>query len=389
MASTNAGSSLSQGFQAAQAPGPQSTNGIFTYPFPTSHFQAPPTWQHSMQGAQAFPQQQGAPHRARHLSLDTTQQGFHVDGQASLSQQEIRSAAPDLQTRPANVRFGSDNNFSDNGYQAPTNYKVQMQDRSSDLLGIPFAAQAASPTSTTTPNRVPNGSAGQRHGFSAVSHANDLGGLPTPTSAHQGGSSWARQASDTTTRDDLQDQHPRKRRKGRAEDDDEETSNPTNGKVRKAKNENPDDDLVPASTNSKKRRKSTQARQGASSPQSPASSAGGDDEDEPASSKKKEKKPRQNLSDVQKRQNHIMSEKKRRELIKTGYADLNELVPALVGGRTGLSRSESLFECQTYLEGLIDGSKLVMQALGVTEEDLAIPTNFGQDNSLVEAGYAG
>ncbi|KAF1826257.1 uncharacterized protein K489DRAFT_303288, partial [Dissoconium aciculare CBS 342.82] len=58
--------------------------------------------------------------------------------------------------------------------------------------------------------------------------------------------------------------------------------------------------------------------------------------------RKDKKQPRQNLSDKQKRENHIMSEKKRRQLIKTGYADLNKLVPALAGGKNGMSRSESL-----------------------------------------------
>ncbi|EMF17772.1 uncharacterized protein SEPMUDRAFT_23294, partial [Sphaerulina musiva SO2202] len=55
------------------------------------------------------------------------------------------------------------------------------------------------------------------------------------------------------------------------------------------------------------------------------------------SSRKKE-----NLTDDQKRANHIISEKKRREIINQGYRDLNELTPALAMGKSGLSRSECL-----------------------------------------------
>ena len=51
---------------------------------------------------------------------------------------------------------------------------------------------------------------------------------------------------------------------------------------------------------------------------------------------------RQNLSETEKRQNHIKSEKQRRDLIKAQYEVLDELVPGLKGGKSGLSRADVL-----------------------------------------------
>ncbi|KAF2723974.1 hypothetical protein K431DRAFT_194513, partial [Polychaeton citri CBS 116435] len=51
---------------------------------------------------------------------------------------------------------------------------------------------------------------------------------------------------------------------------------------------------------------------------------------------------RQNLTEDQKRANHIQSEQKRRNIIKQGYDDLNGLVPSLAGGKSGFSKSEIL-----------------------------------------------
>ncbi|ORY63989.1 uncharacterized protein BCR38DRAFT_301822, partial [Pseudomassariella vexata] len=52
------------------------------------------------------------------------------------------------------------------------------------------------------------------------------------------------------------------------------------------------------------------------------------------------KPPRENLSDEQKRQNHILSEQKRRTLIKEGFEDLQEIIPNLKNG--GYSKSAML-----------------------------------------------
>lgn len=63
---------------------------------------------------------------------------------------------------------------------------------------------------------------------------------------------------------------------------------------------------------------------------------------------------RKNLTEEQKRENHIKSEQKRRNIIKEGYRELNELVPNLKQG--GFSKSAVLTETVRELEGLQAGN---------------------------------
>lgn len=64
-----------------------------------------------------------------------------------------------------------------------------------------------------------------------------------------------------------------------------------------------------------------------------------------------QKLQRENLSEEQKRSNHILSEQKRRNLIKRGFDDLHDLVPEIRNG--GLSKSSVLMEAANFLEKLI------------------------------------
>lgn len=77
------------------------------------------------------------------------------------------------------------------------------------------------------------------------------------------------------------------------------------------------------------------------------------------------KPSRENLTEDQKRENHIKSEQKRRTLIKEGFDDLNELVPALKGG--GFSKSAVLIMAADWLEDLIKGNKLLRARLDELE----------------------
>jgi hypothetical protein len=75
------------------------------------------------------------------------------------------------------------------------------------------------------------------------------------------------------------------------------------------------------------------------------------------SSKKKrasaaQKLQRENLTEEQKRSNHILSEQKRRNLIKRGFDDLHDLVPEIRNG--GLSKSSVLTEAANFLEKIIE-----------------------------------
>ncbi|KJR83916.1 uncharacterized protein SPSK_00251 [Sporothrix schenckii 1099-18] len=67
------------------------------------------------------------------------------------------------------------------------------------------------------------------------------------------------------------------------------------------------------------------------------------------------KPPRENLTEEQKRENHIKSEQKRRTLIKTGFEDLCILVPGLQGGN--LSKSLVLTTAAGWLSDLLEGNK--------------------------------
>ena len=64
---------------------------------------------------------------------------------------------------------------------------------------------------------------------------------------------------------------------------------------------------------------------------------------------------RDNLTDAQKRSNHILSEQKRRNLIKQGFEELGDLVPELRPG--GFSKSAMLTQAALWLEGLIRGNE--------------------------------
>ncbi|KAI0131259.1 hypothetical protein F4814DRAFT_162308 [Daldinia grandis] len=67
------------------------------------------------------------------------------------------------------------------------------------------------------------------------------------------------------------------------------------------------------------------------------------------------KAARENLTDAQKRENHIKSEQKRRGAIKEGFDDLCEIVPNLRGG--GYSKSTMLSIAGEWLEALLRGNE--------------------------------
>jgi hypothetical protein len=130
---------------------------------------------------------------------------------------------------------------------------------------------------------------------------------------------------------------PRKRRKSsKFHEDDEEDESPggsagKQGKKRKSAKANDS----PASDQNHKRRKSG------------AGSAA--------------KATRENLTEDQKRENHIKSEQKRRTLIREGFEDLGELVPGLRGG--GFSKSAVLSMSAEWLEDLMQGNEELRQRL--------------------------
>jgi hypothetical protein len=71
--------------------------------------------------------------------------------------------------------------------------------------------------------------------------------------------------------------------------------------------------------------------------------------------------PRTNLSEDQKRNNHIASEQKRRNVIKEGYEMLNTLVPGLNVG--GYSKSIALNLTADWIQGLVTGNEKLREAV--------------------------
>ena len=75
---------------------------------------------------------------------------------------------------------------------------------------------------------------------------------------------------------------------------------------------------------------------------------------------------RDNLTDEQKRSNHIFSEQKRRNLIKQGFEDLCEMIPTLHDG--GFSKSAMLTQAVDWLQDLLQGNerlRLQLKDMGV------------------------
>lgn len=73
------------------------------------------------------------------------------------------------------------------------------------------------------------------------------------------------------------------------------------------------------------------------------------------------KATRENLTEEQKRTNHILSEQKRRNLIRQGFEDLCILVPGLRGG--GFSKSAMLTGAADWLEDLLRGNEILQTQL--------------------------
>ena len=148
--------------------------------------------------------------------------------------------------------------------------------------------------------------------------------------------------------EDETDVPPRKRRKSKAKDDAED-----------------DDDEQSASTSSgaKSAAKRRKSKPDGASLSPPASSDGATTGGKRRKSAgvSAPKQPRENLSDAQKRSNHIKSEQKRRTVIKEGFDDLCELVPGLGGG--GFSKSTMLTMSAEWLEEVLHGNQVLQKQL--------------------------
>lgn len=149
--------------------------------------------------------------------------------------------------------------------------------------------------------------------------------------------SLANQRIKSVQGDDGPDSRPVKRRKSNFQAELDADESPVSAKsVRKQKPPKQDGSISPTSKSNLKRHKSST----------------GNTTTKPA---------RENLTEEQKRENHIRSEQKRRTLIREGFEDLNNLVPGLRGG--GFSKSAVLIMSADWLEGLLRGNEVLRQRL--------------------------
>lgn len=197
------------------------------------------------------------------------------------------------------LHWGSDISFMDQGYVRPAD-QPDEETRTRDLLNHLdcFEPQnSAANTRAPSPSRM-NGPHGQRASFASVD-----------TDYSSQSRKRQRTAKDS---DPFSDEEDMGYRKSRA---------PSNAKARRA------------STDTSRKARVT-----------------------PAS-----KTARENLTEEQKRTNHILSEQKRRNLIRQGFDDLCTLVPGLRGG--GFSKSAMLTQAADWLEDMMRGNEILESQL--------------------------
>lgn len=299
--------------------------------------------------------------------------------------------------RPPLMTYGSDPNFSTQGYLPPQGYAQIQREKSANLNNVPMAGEAAASARshvqyTTSGNHgqqrqrhsLPNNSS--PHLYTGISSPGIYGGLPTLTSPanprQSAGLGYGNMAVPTIENGDghasaYNRPNSRARLQSRADDDEDDYSpqgkTKTAGLKRKLKTEDVSDDeedehvITPAKNKpTPKRRKSSAAQ--------PASDDDDSEEDDfsddtrPANSRRKSKgrkstSNRENLTAEEKRQNHIKSEKQRRDLIKLQYDRLDAMVPGLKGGKSGLSRADIMNEISDYITSTMAGNDEIEQRL--------------------------
>jgi hypothetical protein len=350
-----------------------------------SHAQYPP---HNLMQQATQP---GSYAHTRHSSLPMSNNGTHMfhnpAEQWQMAHTTIGQDQNQSQRRPPLYQYGSDQNFSQQGYQA-FNYS-DLEDKHNNLLSVPLASIARDQPAPT----------GQQHRYSVPN--NNLQQLSSAALAHQhaalqpANSTFQRSANPLQSvhlmADSDQLQQSRKRRRSQVDDEStipygqaQNNAQKNFKQARRApaalKQEVPSEQrnaeyVTPPGSSNKfaSARPGTASATASASPSTPVASTFR----APSSAKKRRsdpKQPRNNLSDTQKRNNHIASEQKRRDAMKTNYEELNTYVPMLSQGNQGISRSEILQHSGDWLALLTLGNTSIMAAYGVTFDDIADDT---------------
>jgi hypothetical protein len=213
------------------------------------------------------------------------------------------------------LRWGSDAGFVDQGYRRP----AEMENTDEVTKNLLENMKCLEPQTSTTNTRAPTPTR-----FEAPNNREWNNGNGAHTS---------QSSSETTNHDDDGSSRPRKRSKIKMQEEEDSDDNSTPSRMKKMKGASGGKARRGSSENASKRLKAQQASKAA----------------------------RENLSEEQKRTNHILSEQKRRNLIKQGFDELCALVPELRGG--GFSKSAMLIQAADYLEEVLDGNNVLRQQL--------------------------
>lgn len=241
--------------------------------------------------------------------------GFHTSQMLFDTHEPV--PAEQRSAKPRALHWGSDISFMDQGYIAPPD-QPGVEEQTKDLLDNLQCLEPQTSTANTrapSPERTASGRDGSRR-------ASGNGVLPGETrSGYQG-----------MMEEDLQ---PKKKQKTIIKEEDEDSDEEdTSMTTRPRKSRGPGS--IKARRGSTDVFRKVKAQQGA-------------------------KQAKENLSEEQKRNNHILSEQKRRNLIRQGFDDLCALVPGLRGG--GFSKSAMLTQAADWLEDMIHGNDILSRQL--------------------------
>ncbi|KAE8147138.1 hypothetical protein BDV25DRAFT_160990 [Aspergillus avenaceus] len=232
---------------------------------------------------------------------------------------DVRDPISPEQQATAKVRplhWGSDVSFMDQGYVAPPD-QPNVEEQTHELLRHLESLEpqhSAANTRAPSPERIPEGPGAPWAGSIATRPLNDLR---------------------RDYRGSIEDlSQPKKRQKTLVKEEDGEDSDGGISQARSRRSK--------STSYGKGRRMSTETIRKSKLQQG-------------------SKPARENLTEEQKRSNHILSEQKRRNLIRQGFDDLCTLVPGLKGG--GFSKSAMLTQAADWLEEILRGNEILKAQL--------------------------
>ncbi|KAL4876096.1 hypothetical protein BJY04DRAFT_200603 [Aspergillus karnatakaensis] len=237
--------------------------------------------------------------------------GFHTQ-KMLFDVHEPISPEQQLSTKVRPLHWGSDSSFMSQGYVAPPDQPDEEQ-RTKELmekLECLEPQSSAANTRAPTPDRIASHHAMPWIDTGAVNHANVLR------------NDYGHNFDDAS--------HPKKKQRLSIKEEDDDLSDGDTSRARSKRSKGSGRRLSNDVT------RKSRASQGS-------------------------KTPRENLTEEQKRSNHILSEQKRRNLIRQGFDDLCVLVPGLKGG--GFSKSAMLTQAADWLEIMLRDNEILKTQL--------------------------